>query len=137
MRCLLSMSTSYVCGGWNKFNCGQKYYWQDHMISFQTRGQQFHSTIKWQLRKHFLCVSFPPTTSPLFLLTIIFCSLEIFAKKRLKIINKFMFALTFEKLPMSSLSFYYLIIIIILLISKRENHMREKNTRFEKINEIS
>lgn len=41
------------------------------------------------------------------------------AKKRLKIINKFMFALTFEKLPMSSLSFYYLIIIIIL-ISKRE-----------------
>ena len=84
MRCLLSMSTSYVCGGWNKFNRGQKYYWQDHMISFQTRGQQFHSTIKWQLRKHFLCVSFPPTTSPLFLLTIFFCSLEKFCKKKIE-----------------------------------------------------
>lgn len=126
MRCLLSMShqkkyRGYVCGGWNKFNCGQK---KALTRSYDKFSNARHSTIKWQLRKHFLCVSADHSAflHLLFLLTIFFARKmrgKKCAKKRLKIINKFMFALTFEKLPMSSLSFYYLIIIIIL-ISKRE-----------------
>lgn len=146
MRCLLSMShqkkyRGYVCGGWNKFNCGQK---KSLTRSYDKFSNARHSTIKWQLRKHFLCVSADHSAflHLLFLLTIFFAR-KMRGKKCAKKIENY------QQVHVRSHFWKIADEFTQLLLSHHHHHphIEEgkiiwvkkiiKNTRFEEINEIS